>query len=101
MAENVHKMGTFSTRLQCAFTILLTEGGEKVAKAKDTMDTGPRGGTTTIRGDHFRKNFWINGEEQNALRRKAFEERRTETDIFRTALRKALGLKKLPDRSTG
>jgi len=53
---------------------------------------GPRGGTTTIsEGGLVRKNVWLSAELYEALRRKAFEERRTETDIIREALRRMFG----------
>ncbi len=53
---------------------------------------GPRGGTTTVSGDRVRKNLWITREEAEALRRRAFESRRTETDLMREGLRWLLGL---------
>lgn len=54
---------------------------------------GIRGGTTTrTETGMYRKNFWISEEMCEALRRKAFEERRTETDIIREALGRLLGV---------
>lgn len=54
---------------------------------------GPRGGTTTLtKSGMVRKNFWLPVDEAEALRVKAFEERRTEADIIRAALREVLEL---------
>ena len=48
---------------------------------------GPRGGTTTVtRSGMVKKNLWIPREEAEALRQKAFEERRSEADIIREGL---------------
>ena len=53
--------------------------------------TGPRGGTTTItRSGMVKKNLWIPADEAEALRRKAFDERRSEADIVREGLRRVL-----------
>lgn len=55
--------------------------------------TGPRGGTTTVTSSGMiRKNLWISHEENEALRRQAFVERRSETNIIRAGLRQILGL---------
>ena len=44
--------------------------------------TGPRGGKTTVsKRGLIRKTFWIHEGENEALRRAAFEERKTETEI--------------------
>jgi hypothetical protein len=52
---------------------------------------GPRGGTTTLtKSGLVRKNFWLPSDEAEALRLKAFKERRTEADIIRDALRDVL-----------
>jgi hypothetical protein len=52
---------------------------------------GPRGGTTTLtKSGLVRKNFWLPTDEAEALRFKAFKERRTEADIIRDALREVL-----------
>lgn len=54
---------------------------------------GPRGGTTTIsESGMVRKNLWISWDENDALRSKAFAERRSETSVMREGLRRALGL---------
>lgn len=51
------------------------------------MNIGPRGGTTTVtRSGMVKKNLWIPREEAEALRQKAFEERRSEADIIREGL---------------
>lgn len=58
---------------------------------------GPRGGTTTVTSHgYIRKNLWISHEENEALRRKAFDERLSETKIIRAGLRTQLGLDPLP-----
>lgn len=55
---------------------------------------GVRGGTTTVTSSGmYRKNFWISVGTNEALRRKAYEERRTESDIIREALDRLLGVK--------
>lgn len=52
-----------------------------------------RGGTTTrTESGMYRKNFWLSERMNEALRRKAFEERRSETDILREALGRLLGV---------
>ena len=55
--------------------------------------TGPRGGTTTVTSSGMiRKNLWISHEENEALRRRAFDERQSETQIIREGLRRMLDL---------
>lgn len=57
----------------------------------DAGHVGPRGGTTTLtKSGLVRKNFWLPTDEAEALRYKAFKERRTEADIIRDALREIL-----------
>lgn len=54
---------------------------------EESMQIGPRGGTTTVtRSGMVKKNLWIPREEAEALRQKAFEERRSEADIIREGL---------------
>ena len=54
---------------------------------EEGMHIGPRGGTTTVtRSGMVKKNLWIPREEAEALRQKAFEERRSEADIIREGL---------------
>lgn len=54
---------------------------------EETTQIGPRGGTTTVtRSGMVKKNLWIPREEAEALRQKAFEERRSEADIIREGL---------------
>jgi hypothetical protein len=56
-------------------------------KNEDAMALGPRGGTTTVtRSGMVKKNLWIPREEAEALRQKAFEERRSEAEIIREGL---------------
>lgn len=58
---------------------------------------GPRGGTTTVTSSGMvRKNLWISHEENEALRRRAYERRQSETQIIRTGLREILGLPSEP-----
>lgn len=53
--------------------------------------TGPRGGRTTVtKTGLMRKTFALHLDEVEALRAAAYEQRRTETDIVRTALRRYL-----------
>lgn len=53
--------------------------------------TGPRGGTTTVNDRGLiRKTLWIHEDENEGLRRAAFEERTSETEIVRRLLRKYL-----------
>lgn len=56
---------------------------------------GPKGGTTTFTaGGLVRKVIYLNKDEAEALRLKAFTDRRTESDIAREALRRLL---RIPD----
>jgi len=60
---------------------------------KTIPKTGPRGGETTIsKSGMVRKTLWLHGDEAEALRHRAFEERRAESEIVREALRQLLGL---------
>jgi len=55
---------------------------------------GPRGGETTVtKSGMVRKTLWLHAEEAEALRLRAFEERRPESEIVREALRKLFGIK--------
>jgi hypothetical protein len=40
----------------------------------------------------IRKNIWISHEENEQLRRRAFDQRQTETDVIREGLRQVLGV---------
>lgn len=54
---------------------------------------GPRGGETTVsKSGMVRKTLWLHGDEADALREKAFRERRAESEIVREALRSLLGI---------
>ena len=58
---------------------------------KDTI--GPRGGKTTMTETGLvRKTIYFHVDEAESLRLKAFEDRRTESEIVREALRKFLGI---------
>ena len=63
------------------------------ARSATPRARGPRGGTTTIsESGMVRKNLWISWEENEALRSKAFADRRSETSVMRQGLRQTLGL---------
>jgi hypothetical protein len=52
---------------------------------------GPRGGRTTVTTSGMvKKNLWIPGALADELRQRAFEERRSEAEILREALRRHL-----------
>jgi len=52
---------------------------------------GPRGGTTTISDSGMvKKNFWLPRPLAEALRRAAFETRRSEAEMIREALERFL-----------
>jgi hypothetical protein len=55
--------------------------------------TGPLGGVTTITpGGLIRKSLLLEPEEEEALRRRAFEDRCSEASLVRKAIRAYLGL---------
>lgn len=54
---------------------------------------GPRGGETTIsKTGMIRMTLWLHQDEAEALRLRAFEERRTQAEILREGLRRVLDL---------
>ncbi len=54
---------------------------------------GPRGGLTTVtKSGMVRKTLWLHEDESEALRERAYKERRSESDIMRAALREYLGV---------
>lgn len=54
---------------------------------------GPRGGKTTMTETGLvRKTIWFHRDEAEELRRRAFDERRSESEIVREAVRRILGL---------
>jgi hypothetical protein len=58
-----------------------------------TQQTGPRGGETTVsKSGMVRKTLWLHGDEAEALRLRAFNDRRPESEIVREALRAYLGI---------
>ena len=60
---------------------------------KKTNSSGPRGGKTTVSASGMvRKTLWLHGDEAEALREKAYRDRRAESDIMREALRRLLGI---------
>jgi len=63
------------------------------APRKKAAAKGPRGGETTIsKSGMVRKTLWLHGDEADALREKAYQERRAESEIVREALRGFLGI---------
>jgi len=52
----------------------------------------PRGETTISKTGMIRKTLRLHEEEAEALRNRAFKERRTEAEILREGLRRILGL---------
>ena len=55
--------------------------------------TGPRGGKTTrTESGSVRKTYWLEEDVAEALRDRAYQERRTETSILHDALRQHLGI---------
>lgn len=55
---------------------------------------GPRGGTTTTTssGALIRKTIYIHPDEESALRRDAYENRRSESEILRELIRRKYGI---------
>jgi predicted DNA-binding protein (UPF0251 family) len=54
---------------------------------------GPRGGETTVsKTGMIRMTIWLHLDEAEALRLKAFQERRTQAEIIREGLRSVLGI---------
>jgi hypothetical protein len=58
--------------------------------ASKAPNTPPPAGPLTKTGK--KKTIWFNWDEAEALRTAAFEQRRTESDIVRTAVREYLGI---------
>ncbi len=66
--------------------------GSTMAK-KSKPAEGPRGGRTTVSASGMvRKTLWLHGDEAEALRERAYRERRAESEIMREALRRLLGI---------
>jgi hypothetical protein len=54
---------------------------------------GPRGGETTVsKTGMIRMTLWLHPDEAEALRLKAFQDRRTQADLLREGLRRVLDL---------
>lgn len=67
--------------------------GNTMARKTSRTPQGPRGGTTTVSASGMvRKTLWLHADEAEALRLKAFKERRAESEIMREALRWRLGI---------
>ena len=63
----------------------------EISEDPTDVPTGPRGGTTTVTASGMvKKNLWIPQGEAEALREKAYVERRSEADIIREGLRHVL-----------
>lgn len=61
---------------------------------QSTPRKGPRGGETTVtKSGMVRKTIWLHDDEAEALREKAYQERRSESEMVREALRAYLGIK--------
>jgi hypothetical protein len=60
---------------------------------RSTHPKGPRGGETTVtKSGMIRKTIWLHGDEAEALRDRAYRERRSESEIVRESLRSYLGI---------
>ena len=59
---------------------------------KNQTGVGPRGGATTQKRGQVKKTFWLDNGEAEALRKAAYEQRRSEASIVRQALREHLGV---------
>lgn len=58
---------------------------------KKAPATGPRGGLTTVtKSGMVRKTLWLHADESEALRVRAFKDRRSESELMREALRRFL-----------
>jgi hypothetical protein len=67
--------------------------GSTMAKKTSRAAEGPRGGKTTVSASGMvRKTLWLHGDEAEALRERAYRERRAESEIMREALRRLLGI---------
>jgi hypothetical protein len=67
--------------------------GSTMAKKTSRTEQGPRGGRTTVSASGMvRKTLWLHGDEAEALRERAYRERRAESEIMREALRRLLGI---------
>lgn len=63
-------------------------GGSKGGRPRKGRRLGPRGGETTVTpGGFTRISAYLDGVERDAVRRKAFEDDRSISDVIRSALR--------------
>lgn len=61
------------------------------AEGEQPARVGPRGGTTTVaQAGMVRKNFWLPDPINELLRRRCYEQRRSESDLIREALYRLL-----------
>ncbi len=62
-------------------------------RAAPKVPQGPRGGLTTVtKSGMVRKTLWLHEDEAEALRERAYKDRRSESEIMRQALRRFLGI---------
>ena len=67
--------------------------GSTMVKKTIRTPQGPRGGSTTVSASGMvRKTLWLHGDEAEALRERAYRERRPGAEIMREALRRLLGI---------
>jgi len=59
---------------------------------REERRTGPRGGETTLKAGQVKKTIWLNDDEAEALRERAFRERVSEASLVREAVRRFLDL---------
>ena len=65
----------------------------KRGRPRKATRLGPRGGETTVTpGGLTRISAYLDGEERDAVRRRAFEDDRSISDVIRSALRSYLRL---------
>jgi hypothetical protein len=76
-------------------TIVTTPWRHDIMTPMPKETTGPRGGKTTMTETGLvRKTIWLHTEEAEELRRHSYEERRSESELVREAVRQFF---KIPD----
>lgn len=59
----------------------------------ETPRLGPRGGSTTIsKSGMVRMTLWLDGDEAEELRKRAFAENRSKSELVREGLRRLLNI---------
>lgn len=67
---------------------------EKSAASRERPVLGPRGGETTVTpGGLTRVSTYLDFEERSAVRKRAFEQERSISDVIRSAIRQYFNLK--------